>query len=171
MHGATVLRAWRKPFPHRSTLTQTRRQFVRVTSRDKINDAYVHAPFDPSDERVQQEVEQPESRAIAALRVLQLLQEAHQSEGCDSGYGGGLNGWCWICANYWRRRSRTHLINSAIAASSAPTCLTPILFVGMVHELTRINFSISTPCFLAASVSAWHGPVKRRVQSDSVAEA
>jgi hypothetical protein len=37
-------------------------------------------------------LEQPESRAIASLRVLQLLPKAHQSEGRDSGEGGGIDG-------------------------------------------------------------------------------
>lgn len=47
----------------------------------------VHAQADPSDERIQQEVEQPESRASAPLRILQFLQEALHSKGRYSGDG------------------------------------------------------------------------------------
>lgn len=38
------------------------------------------------------EVGEPVGCVLPALRVLQLLQEAHQSEGCDSGDGGGVDG-------------------------------------------------------------------------------
>jgi hypothetical protein len=51
------------------------------------------------DQCVQQEVEQPESRTIASLRVLQLLQTAHYPQGATPAMAAGITSQLWTISD------------------------------------------------------------------------
>lgn len=60
--------------------------------RQNFDDAHVHAEANSPDKRVLQEVGQSALRAGAALRVVQLLPEAHKPERRYPGNGRWING-------------------------------------------------------------------------------